>query len=196
MNESVNKKYTYKHVWYIGALCYKWGGRGFESRWDNLIFQLAQSFQPHYGPGIDATSNRNEYHKSSWGVKSGRLLSVTNSSPSCKLGSIYEKRKSSLRSKYEYQNFWSVKTCNLADKYNFCTLKMEAALSIFTTQIVTFENISCRFQYFPACLISPPRRWKRIVPPKRLAPSKVHRVITQGTPTLYSHRRENLKPSS
>jgi hypothetical protein len=29
------------------------------------------SFQPHYGPGVDSASNRNEYQESSWGVKGG-----------------------------------------------------------------------------------------------------------------------------
>jgi hypothetical protein len=28
-----------------------------------------QSFQQHYGPGVDSASNRNEYQESSWGVK-------------------------------------------------------------------------------------------------------------------------------
>jgi hypothetical protein len=27
------------------------------------------SFQPHYGPGVDSASNRNEYQEPSWGVK-------------------------------------------------------------------------------------------------------------------------------
>jgi hypothetical protein len=26
-----------------------------------------KSFQPHYGPGVDLASNRNEYQESSWG---------------------------------------------------------------------------------------------------------------------------------
>jgi hypothetical protein len=25
------------------------------------------SFQPHYGPGVDSASNRNEYQEDSWG---------------------------------------------------------------------------------------------------------------------------------
>jgi hypothetical protein len=25
-----------------------------------------ESFQPHYGPGVDSASNRNEYQESSW----------------------------------------------------------------------------------------------------------------------------------
>jgi len=28
---------------------------------------LTQSFQPHYGPGVDSASNRNEYQEYSWG---------------------------------------------------------------------------------------------------------------------------------
>jgi hypothetical protein len=36
------------------------------------FFQLTYSFQPHYGPGVDSASNRNEYQESSWGVKDGR----------------------------------------------------------------------------------------------------------------------------
>jgi hypothetical protein len=30
-------------------------------------FSFTQSFQPHYGPEVDKTSNRNEYQESSWG---------------------------------------------------------------------------------------------------------------------------------
>jgi hypothetical protein len=35
-------------------------------RWNFL------SFQPHYGPGVDSASNRNEYQESSWELKGGR----------------------------------------------------------------------------------------------------------------------------
>jgi hypothetical protein len=31
------------------------------------FFQFTQSFQLHYGPGVDSVSNKNEYHESSWG---------------------------------------------------------------------------------------------------------------------------------
>jgi hypothetical protein len=47
----------------VEALCYKPEGRGFDSRWCNLNFLLTQSSRPHYGPGIDSVSNRNEYQK-------------------------------------------------------------------------------------------------------------------------------------
>jgi hypothetical protein len=35
------------------------------------------SFQPHYGPGVDSASNRNEDQESSWEVKGGRRVSLT-----------------------------------------------------------------------------------------------------------------------
>jgi hypothetical protein len=47
-----------------------------------LSTQFTQSFQPHYGPGDDSASNRNEYKESSWGVKGGRLVRLTTLSPS------------------------------------------------------------------------------------------------------------------
>jgi hypothetical protein len=46
------------------------------SRWN------FSSFQPHYGPGVDSASNRNEYQESSWGVKGGRRVRLTTLPPS------------------------------------------------------------------------------------------------------------------
>jgi hypothetical protein len=40
------------------------------------------SFQPHYGPGVDSASNRNEYQEPSWGVKGGRRVRLTILPPS------------------------------------------------------------------------------------------------------------------
>jgi hypothetical protein len=34
-------------------------------------FFLKQSFLPHYGPGVDSASNRNEYQENFLGVKRG-----------------------------------------------------------------------------------------------------------------------------
>jgi hypothetical protein len=48
------------------ALYYKPEGHGFYSCWGRWTLQLTLSFQPHYGPGVDSASNRNEYQKSSW----------------------------------------------------------------------------------------------------------------------------------
>jgi hypothetical protein len=48
----------------------------------DILFQLTQSFQPHYDPGVDSASNRNEYQKSSSGVKGDWRVRLTTSLPS------------------------------------------------------------------------------------------------------------------
>jgi len=53
----------------VEALRYKPGGRGFDFRWCHLNFSLTQFFRPHYGPGVDSASNRNEYQEYFLGVK-------------------------------------------------------------------------------------------------------------------------------
>jgi hypothetical protein len=68
----------------VKALCYRPEGCGTESRWGGF-FQLIQSFQPHYGPGVDSASNRNEYQESSWrggGVMGNRHVGLTTLLPS------------------------------------------------------------------------------------------------------------------
>jgi hypothetical protein len=40
------------------------------------------SFLPHYGPGVDSASNRNEYQEASWGVKGCRRVRLTTLPPS------------------------------------------------------------------------------------------------------------------
>jgi len=47
----------------VEALRYKPEGRGFDSRLCHWNYSLTQSFLPHYGPGVDSASNRNEYIK-------------------------------------------------------------------------------------------------------------------------------------
>jgi hypothetical protein len=66
----------------LEALCYKPEGRGFIP--DEVIgfFQFTQSFQPHYDPGVDSASNRNEYQESSCGLKGGGRVRLTISPPS------------------------------------------------------------------------------------------------------------------
>jgi len=53
----------------VEALRYKPEDRGFDSRWCHWIFSLTQSFRPHYVPGVDSASNRNEYQEYFLGVK-------------------------------------------------------------------------------------------------------------------------------
>ena len=60
------------------ALRYKQEGCGFDSRWFIGIF-----FRPHYGPGFDSASNRNEYQGYFLGGKGGRCVEVTTLLPSC-----------------------------------------------------------------------------------------------------------------
>jgi hypothetical protein len=52
----------------VEALRYKSEGRRFDSRWCHWNFSLTQSFRPHYSPGVDSASNRNEYQECFLGV--------------------------------------------------------------------------------------------------------------------------------
>ena len=47
----------------VEALRYKSEGHGFDSRWCHWNFSLMYSLRPHYGPGVDSASNRNEYQE-------------------------------------------------------------------------------------------------------------------------------------
>jgi len=51
----LQKKYGWVQSWFEG--------RGFDSRWCHWNFWLTQTFRPHYGPGVDSASNRNEYQE-------------------------------------------------------------------------------------------------------------------------------------
>jgi len=53
----------------VEALYYKPEGRGFGSPWCYWNFSLTLSLPPHYGPGVDSASKRNEYQKYFLGVK-------------------------------------------------------------------------------------------------------------------------------
>jgi hypothetical protein len=46
------------------------------------FFQLTYSFHPHYGPGVDSASNRNEYQEDSGGYNGGRGVRLRTSPPS------------------------------------------------------------------------------------------------------------------
>ena len=52
----------------VEALHYRPEGLGFDSRWCHWNFSLT-SYRPHYGPGVDSASNRNEYQEYFLGVK-------------------------------------------------------------------------------------------------------------------------------
>ena len=57
--------YAVTHL--VEALRYKPEGRGFGFPTVSVEFFFDISFRPHYGPGIDSTSNINEYQEYSWG---------------------------------------------------------------------------------------------------------------------------------
>jgi hypothetical protein len=58
-------------------------GRGFDTRWCYWNFSLTQSFRPYYGPGVDSTSNINEYQEYFLRGKRGRCVGLTTLPLSC-----------------------------------------------------------------------------------------------------------------
>jgi hypothetical protein len=64
----------------VEALRYKPEGREFDSRWN---FPFTLSYRPHYGPGVESVSNRNEYQEYFLGSKGGRCVGLTTLPPSC-----------------------------------------------------------------------------------------------------------------
>jgi hypothetical protein len=71
-------------------------------RW---IFFSIDLIQPHYGPGVDSASNRNEYQEDSWGVKRGRRARLTTLPPS--VSRLY-RRCESLDLSHPYGPSWLV----------------------------------------------------------------------------------------
>jgi len=67
----------------VEALRYKWEGHGFDSRWCHWNFSLTESFCSHSGPGVDTTSNRNEYQEYFLRGKGGRCVQLTTLPSSC-----------------------------------------------------------------------------------------------------------------
>jgi hypothetical protein len=47
----------------VEALRYQPEGRGFDSQWCHWNFSLTKSLRPHYVPGVDSASSRNEYQE-------------------------------------------------------------------------------------------------------------------------------------
>jgi hypothetical protein len=67
----------------VDALRYDPGGRGFDSPSCHWYFSWTQSFRPHYGPGVDSASNRNEYQEYLMRGKGDRCVGLTTLPPSC-----------------------------------------------------------------------------------------------------------------
>jgi len=61
----------------VEALHYKRTGRRFDSRWCHWNFSLTWSFRPHYDPGVDSASDRNEYQEYFMGGKGGWCVELT-----------------------------------------------------------------------------------------------------------------------
>jgi hypothetical protein len=55
----------------------------FYSGQDIKLATYSHLFQPHYGPGVDSASNRNECQEYFLGGKDGRSVGLTNVPPSC-----------------------------------------------------------------------------------------------------------------
>ena len=83
--------YTSSSIWghavaqLVEALRYKPEGRGFDSRWYHWNFSLILSFWPHYGPGVDSASNRNEYQEYFLGVKAAGVRADNLTTIMCRL---------------------------------------------------------------------------------------------------------------
>ena len=52
-------------------------------RFPMVSFESTQSFQPHYGLGVESASNRNEYQEYLLACKGGRCIGLTTLPPSC-----------------------------------------------------------------------------------------------------------------
>jgi hypothetical protein len=61
----------------VEVLCYKVDGHGFRSNEILEFFQFTESFQPHDGPRVYSSSDRNEYQKIFLGVKHGQHVRLT-----------------------------------------------------------------------------------------------------------------------
>ena len=64
---------VYRSSTVVKVLCYKSEGRWFDPSSSLKFFIDIKSFRPHYGPGVDSASNRNEYQEYFLGVKEAGL---------------------------------------------------------------------------------------------------------------------------
>ena len=65
----------------VEALRYKLKVCRFDSRWCYWNSSLAQSYRPRYSPGVDSTSNRNEYQEYFLKGKCRRCIGLTTLPP-------------------------------------------------------------------------------------------------------------------
>jgi hypothetical protein len=61
----------------VESLRYKPEGREFDFRWGSLKFLIDLYFWPHFDPGIESASNKNEYQGYLLGDKIGRCVGLT-----------------------------------------------------------------------------------------------------------------------
>ena len=81
------RKKIQSHRWHavaqlVEVLRYKSESRRFDSRWCHWNFSLPYFFRPHYGPGVDSASKRNEYQEYFLVGEGGRSVGLTILQPS------------------------------------------------------------------------------------------------------------------
>jgi hypothetical protein len=78
----VKKIVIYEQLNLLGHYATSWKVAG--SSPDEVdFFRFKWSFQPHYGPGVDSASNKNEYQESSWGGKGRPVRMADNLTDIC-----------------------------------------------------------------------------------------------------------------
>jgi hypothetical protein len=87
----------------------------------SLDFSIDLILQPHYGPGVDSASNRNEYQESSWGVKGGRHMKLTTSLPA--VSQMWEPR--------HLTTLWAFMTC-YRDSFTFYLFRFIILETVFS----------------------------------------------------------------
>jgi hypothetical protein len=81
---TTKKRFTSSYHFRVKTLYYKPEGCRFDfrCRWYHRSFSLT-SFRPHYGPGVNSSSNRNEYQERFLGDSGFRCAELTNLPLSC-----------------------------------------------------------------------------------------------------------------